>query len=270
MSGQQGQLQLTVEPACLSGLHPFHRDFEVSCVLGEALDELDRLHETSHRGVSGGGPYQDYVEGDLTEAPATYQDGQLVISGQQVVQSWERPIMERMARMARMATRSGGDVLEVGFGMGMSANAIIANGVRSYTLIECNPDVLRHAESWRAQHPDQDITIVPGRWQDVLDELGSFDAIAFDTYPLNEAEMEEEYSTAVPAEEVLPHSVAHLRPGGMLTYPSGEIASLARRHQRTLLEHFSSVEVSVVRDLHPSENCNYYWATSMVTVAATL
>ena len=41
-----------------------------------------------------------------------------------------------MQDYAALITRNGGDILEVGFGMGISADAIISQGVKSYTVIE--------------------------------------------------------------------------------------------------------------------------------------
>ena len=52
-------------------------------------------------------------------------DNELLIGGKQVMQAWERPLMEVLAREV---TASHGDILEVGYGMGISARAILACG----------------------------------------------------------------------------------------------------------------------------------------------
>lgn len=54
------------------------------------------------------------IKADLTEE-------RLDIDGHPVMQSWEAPYM---ASLAAVATRNGGRVLEVGFGLGLSAGAI--------------------------------------------------------------------------------------------------------------------------------------------------
>lgn len=193
-------------------------------------------------------------------------DNELVIAGQEVMQAWERPLMERMAALV---IRSGGDALEVWFGMGISADAMLRNRVRSYTAIECHPDVVRRTQARKGQYPSTDIRVVEGAWWDVIDELGSFDAIFFDTYPLDDEEFDDLESDVLSyIEAFFPKAVAHLRPGGVFTYFTGEIDSPSRRHQRSLFQHFSTVETGVFRALHPPADCTYWWADSMVTVAA--
>src|SRR5262249_52889453 len=160
------------------------------------------------------------IDVDLAEAGARYSDDELIIAGQEVMQAWERPLM---AELARIASRSHGDVLEVGFGMGISATVIQQPGVRSYTLIECNPDVLEKAEEWRGQLPDSDIRIVPGRWQDVIDGLGRFDGILFDTYPTSEQELNQHIiQDPYYIQHFLPSAADHLRDGGVLTFYTSE------------------------------------------------
>src|SRR5436309_844702 len=70
---------------------------------------------------------------DWSTAPAEFSAEELVIAGQQVMQRWEHPIM---AAMVEAAARDGGDVLEIGFGMGISAELLQQRGVRSHTIIE--------------------------------------------------------------------------------------------------------------------------------------
>lgn len=50
----------------------------------------------------------------------------------------------------------------------------------SHTIIEAHPDVYAHmlAEGW-GDRPG--VTLLHGRWQDVLSALGTFDGIFFDT-----------------------------------------------------------------------------------------
>ena len=59
-----------------------------------------------------------------------------------------------------------------------------------------------------------------------------------------------------------------LRPGGAFTYFSNEVDSLSREHQRALLRRFQRIEVSIVDNLEPPEECQYWWAPSMVVVKA--
>ncbi|MFC7332369.1 class I SAM-dependent methyltransferase [Rhodocista pekingensis] len=191
----------------------------------------------------------------------------LVISGQQVMQSWERPYMEAMAREAG---RQRGDVLEIGFGMGISATFLQEYGVRSHTIVECHPDVLRRAESWRENYPNRNISIIPGTWQDTRCNFGEYDAILFDAYPLTEGEQFSHYVNDVTyAAHFFQTASEHLRSGGVFTYYSNEIDSIGRGHQRSLMKWFRRVSVEVIKDLTPPEDCHYWQADRILLVVAT-
>jgi guanidinoacetate N-methyltransferase len=170
-----------------------------------------------------------------------------------------------MEAMARVATQTHGDVLEVGFGMGISATYMQAMGVRSYTVIECNEGVKAQFEQWRARYPGRDLRLVHGKWQDVIDTLGLYDAIFFDTYPLSEDEFDRYVIRDVTfAQHFFEAAARHLRDGGVFTYYSNEIDSVARRHQRALFQFFREISFSVCRPLFPPQDCNYWWADSMI------
>ncbi|MGQ0838465.1 class I SAM-dependent methyltransferase [Actinokineospora sp.] len=199
---------------------------------------------------------------------ADYSDpSQLLIQGQQVMQDWEHPLMKVLADNAAAA---GGALLEVGFGMGISATYVQEAGVDSHTIIEINEDVAKRFEQWRGQWPDRDIELVLGSWQDVLGDLGQFDAILYDTYPTNEKEFVETLGpkAIVLAANFFEHAAAHLRPGGIFSYYTNEIDSLSRVHQRALLAHFRSFSVELVTGLRPPPDCNYWWAGTMAAVTA--
>ena len=100
--------------------------------------------------------------------------------GQFVMMEWERPYME--ASIDFLEPR--GDVLEIGWGCGYSATQIMKHRPKSYTVIECCPNVLKRLRTWATNYPDIPITIVEGRWQEVLHDLGTFDEIYMDDFPL--------------------------------------------------------------------------------------
>jgi guanidinoacetate N-methyltransferase len=232
--------------------------------LEELAADLEHLDDVSKRFVDGSTRAE--IAEDWARSQAQYRDSQLVISGQQVMQEWERPYMEAMARAV---AASHGDVLEVGFGMGISASYIQAFRVKSHTIIECNEDVARRFDDWKTAYPDRDIRLVRGRWQDVLDGLGRFDGIFFDTYPLSEEEFERYVTRDVTfAEHFFEPASRHLHEGGVLVYYSNEIDSVSRRHQRALFRHFKEVGFSVCRPLFPPDDCNYWWADAMVVARA--
>jgi guanidinoacetate N-methyltransferase len=243
---------------------PAQRNWVVTRAMEELADDLERLDAVSRRFVSGSERQQ--IAENWAKSQASYDDTQLIIDGQQVMQDWERPYMEAMSKVV---TETHGDVLEIGFGMAISASYIQAMGARSYTVIECNEGVMQQFEQWKARYPGRDIRLVQGKWQDVIDTLGLYDGIFFDTYPLSEEEFGKYVVRDVTfAQHFFAAAARHLRPGGIFTYYSNEIDSMSRRHQRAILEHFSSITISVCQPLFPPADCNYWWADSMVVTKA--
>lgn len=106
----------------------------------------------------------------------------------QVMMTWEKPYMEACID----ALQPFGDVLEIGFGCGFSANHIQTYFPKSHTIIECHPEVIKKASEWASYHPSA--KIIEDTWQNALSLLGVFDAIFFDDYPL---ETEEEMNHLV-------------------------------------------------------------------------
>jgi guanidinoacetate N-methyltransferase len=240
------------------------RNWLLRRALDEFSDDLLALDEASKRFVSGSD--RTDIERTWSDSRAEYNPSELIIEGQQVMQDWEAPLMKAMADIV---TQGCGDVLEVGFGMGISASYIQTGRPRSHTIIECNRDVMRAFAAWAEKYSDRDIRLVQGRWQDVVDDIGLFDGVFFDTYPASEAEFEESVINSINfAEGFIPVAAKLLRPGGVFTYYTNEIDSFSRRHQRFLLDHFGSFTLSVVRSLLPPDDCHYWWADSMAVVKA--
>ena len=232
-------------------LREFHAD----------LVHADRLAVTSLPGSM-----RKIMSGDLTEGRENHDEVELVIDGQQVMQAWEHPYM---AKLAEIASAGKGHVLEVGFGMGISASAIQDAGVASHTIIECHPDVQNRFAQWRDKYPDSDVRLVEGKWQDRIDELGKFDAVLFDAYPLNEREWSEHYVNDVTyANHFFETAARHLAPDGVFTYYSNEVDSMSRAHQRALLQWFDRISMSVIDGLEPPEDCHYWQTTSFLVIEA--
>lgn len=99
---------------------------------------------------------------------------------EQIMMEWEKPYMEESIDFLSPK----GDVLEIGFGCGYSATQILKHPIKSYTIIECEPEVIKKIEEWKKDYTTK-ITLVEGRWQEKLNTLGVFDEIYFDDYPLD-------------------------------------------------------------------------------------
>lgn len=95
----------------------------------------------------------------------------------QVMMDWEDSIMKASADYV---CEGGGDILEIGFGMGISAGYIQANSISSHTIVENHPQVIEKAKAWAEDKPN--VTIVEGDWYEVKDSLSTYDGIFHDTW----------------------------------------------------------------------------------------
>ena len=108
----------------------------------------------------------------------TFSDTKIVEDSTEaeVMMSWEAPIMEKSAEFI---CHNSGDVLEIGFGMGICADYIQAQGVNSHTIVEIHPQILERLNAWASGKSN--VTVVEGDWNSVSG-LGTYDGIFIDTY----------------------------------------------------------------------------------------
>ncbi|KAL6781116.1 GUM1 [Auxenochlorella protothecoides x Auxenochlorella symbiontica] len=142
---------------------------------------------------------------------ATYRDGQLVdAEGEAVMMTWEAPLMREHARILCAAKGRAARVLNVGFGLGIIDGYIAELAPARHTIVEAHPDVLAHmaARGW-TRRPG--VSVVPGRWQDVIADLGPFDGVFFDTYGEYAEDMREFHA----------HLPRLLSPGGVYSFFNG-------------------------------------------------
>jgi guanidinoacetate N-methyltransferase len=234
------------------------RDWLLGQAINEVADDLEHLDKVARAFVPGKDHKLQHDLVDLTDASLT---------DDQIMEDWQTPLMRAMAGYA---TETGGDILEIGFGRGVSGTFLQQGRPRSHTIIEMNRhSIERHFNPWRQAHPNADIRLCPGRWQEVLPELGLFDAILFHTYPMNEEEFVKYILSSVTfAEHAFEAMAGHLKSGGVFTYLTAEIDSLSRRHQRALLKHFSEISFKIVPLTVPPDTIDSWWANSMVAVKA--
>ena len=108
----------------------------------------------------------------------TFSENKIVESdfGMEVMMDWEAPIMEKSAEYI---CESKGDILEIGFGMGICSDYIQAQGVNSHTIIEIHPQIIEKLKIWAENKSN--VTIIEGDWlaSGITDK---YDGIFLDTF----------------------------------------------------------------------------------------
>ena len=97
----------------------------------------------------------------------------------QTMMQWEKPYMDAIIENLSPS----GDVLEIGFGLGYSANKIQSFNINSHTIIENNPVVFEVLKKWALKQKNK-VNIIFGDWQEILPSLKQkYDSIFFDDAP---------------------------------------------------------------------------------------
>lgn len=97
-----------------------------------------------------------------------------------VMMDWEAPIM---AAHAQYVAENGGNILEIGYGLGISANYIQSYGPKSHTIVEIHSDIAKKAQMWAGKR--EGVQIVQGDWYEVKEAIaanGPYDGIFYDAY----------------------------------------------------------------------------------------
>lgn len=105
-------------------------------------------------------------------------DGRLMDGEYAIMMAWEKPVMEFQASHI---CRNGGDVLNVGFGMGFIDDAIQKHNINSHHIIEIHPTVQQEMLK-RGWDKKPNVTLHFGDWRDFLNDLPKFDGIYIDTW----------------------------------------------------------------------------------------
>lgn len=95
----------------------------------------------------------------------------------EVMMDWEDPLM---SASAAYVCENGGDILEIGFGMGISAGYIHSHSISTHTIIENHPDIIPKAKAWASRKSN--VNIIEGDWYDIKDSLSTYDGIFYDTF----------------------------------------------------------------------------------------
>ena len=252
-------LELHVDqPSFIAPPRASQRNWLIEQAMDEFADDLKALDALA----------ADFVPGTESRLRESYPDiSEAALTEQEVLEDWQTPLMQAMADIV---TEASGDVLEIGFGRGVSARMIQQGKPRSHTIVEPNAHSI---ETWykpfSKQYADSSLRLLSGRWQDVEDQFEWYDSVFFHAFPLNEEEFVEHILNSVTyAEHAMEAMARVLRPGGVFTYLTTEIDSLSRRHQRLLFQYFSEISLKVVPVQVPEHTRDAWWAKSMVVVKA--
>lgn len=97
----------------------------------------------------------------------------------EVIGYWEKPLM---AEQAKLCCHNNGHILEIGFGLGLFAEAAHSIGIKSHTIVEIHPEILKNLKAW-AKNKDN-VKIIEGDWFEKINSINqyNYDGIFFDTH----------------------------------------------------------------------------------------
>ena len=173
----------------------------------------------------------------------TFEDTKILNEdGAEVMLSWETSIMEKSAEYI---SHNNGDVLEIGFGMGVCADYIQAQGVNTHTIIEIHPQILERLSAWASDKSN--VTIIEGDWAN-LSLTDTYDGIFIDTYGDDNWNSFKDFA------------IARSKPGAKITYWNN--------FEEELNEHsFNSISfesISISPDNNSYMNGNTYYMPKVV------
>lgn len=189
----------------------------------------------------------------INSLPLDWNEAGLLIGGQSVVEYWERPIQEELARCARTA---GTRIIEVGYGLGMCSNAIQSLSPDAYVLIEAHrllADIARAKAS-------SSVEVVNCEWIDAFPRLMSrqWDAIVFDAFPLLEQKFDGTSGSMI---DLLRPAI---EPASTLLELGGRLLFLDFTGDLAVSPHFKSIWAPYFGSLHACtvaltipETCSY-------------
>jgi hypothetical protein len=96
---------------------------------------------------------------------------------------------------AEVVSQNGGHILEIGFGLGFSAEKFISSSISSYTCIEINDNIYQKAVTWSLDK--QNVTIINGAWEDIIPTLSTqYDGIYYSPLVVNHEQFYETCKSA--------------------------------------------------------------------------
>jgi protein arginine N-methyltransferase 2 len=123
-----------------------------------------------------------YIERELVfqESKIYFADASSPTGEKAVMMDWEDTIMYASAQYV---AENGGNILEIGYGMGISANYIQSFRPKSHIIVEIHPEIARVASGWGRKQ--EGVTILQGDWFKLKKEIQAnapYDGIFYDAY----------------------------------------------------------------------------------------
>lgn len=189
-----------------------------------------------------------------------FTEKSLMIKSYQVMQRWEDNYMKSLVAIA---TSQGGNILEVGFGMGISAGYIQkSNKISSHTVIECHPAVISSAKDrFKKEIASGRMKLLEGFWENITPNLPdkSYDGILFDSCPLDSGV---EFFQFFP---FFQEAYRLLKDDGIFTYFSDEVKEISEAHKKELMQvGFQNINSKICR-VHPPKECEYWKHSTIVS-----
>jgi spermidine synthase len=160
-----------------------------------------------------------------------------------VMMSCETPLMKKHAELV---CHNNGDVLEIGFGMGISANFIQEIGVESHTIVECNPQIYERLKIWASDKKNVNIIYTDWFLNPELITNKKYDGIWYDADCINQ--------------QKFPDMIVKkcIKPGGIFTYFSPR-GSDNYRFKDKLNRDFIIIDNIEKNKYHNDNKCFYNW-----------
>jgi len=219
------------------------------------VPDLDSITNTNRQNL--GTVWSGEEQEIWKKAEIDINDDYLKILGHPVMESWETPYMHKLAEIA---SSNGGRVLEVGFGMSISARAIASHPINEHHIIEANEQVQERADKFAAVPKPHQTVVHRGFSWDVAPNLEahSFDGILYDTYPLSAGAVNKHQ------QGFFEDAAKLLKPGGIFTYFCNEPEAISEEEEE-MLRGLGFISVNSVKfAVETPDDCQYWRAKTIV------
>lgn len=221
---------------------------------GDCYKSADLI--SSDRSIIGSPEFTEDMKRTWAQSDVDVNETHLKIQGHPVMEAWEHPYMQRLAEIA---SSQGGTVLELGFGMAISATYMqknknsAAHPLDTHHIIDANNQQAARADKWAVETAKSKVVIHRGYSWDVAPGLrdGFFDGILYDTYPLQPGKVGTHHR------DFINDAARLLKKGGVFTYFSNDAPDLTEMDMSLLRDAgFKCTTEQVPTDTPP--DCEYW------------